>query len=147
MNNHISEEIIEIGGKEYTLFINRQGIVNWERKTKFSEQVESVQKVADEIQKEEENISDEANPFEMYGEYDVFDELDKLKDIYSCFYWIALYTHHKFKQSEANEIFEHAIEEYGLEQLIELANQMIEETNTNKYNANLKNLKALKSKN
>ena len=34
MDKNFSEEIIEIDGKEYKLFINRIGIVNWEKMTK-----------------------------------------------------------------------------------------------------------------
>lgn len=44
MNNHISEEIIEIGGKEYTLFLNRKGITTWENKTNISSKALELQK-------------------------------------------------------------------------------------------------------
>ena len=37
MNRNFSEEIIEIEGKEYKLFLNRAGIAIWEKTTKFSE--------------------------------------------------------------------------------------------------------------
>lgn len=147
MNKNISEEIIEIDGKEYTLFINRQGIVNWERKTKFQEKAENIKEIADNYSNDNDvEITDETNPFEMYGS-DVFDELSEIEEMYSYFYWIALYTHHKFNLAQAKEIFEKAREEYGIEQLVALANQMIETANTDKFKRELKNLKALKPKN
>ena len=43
MNKKFSEEIIEIDGKEYTLFMNRQGVVNWEKITKLKEKSQKYQ--------------------------------------------------------------------------------------------------------
>ena len=141
MNKKFSEEIIEIDGKEYTLFMNRQGVVNWEKYTKLGEKSEKYKNKY--VDTKEIELTDDFNPF---GDNDTLEEdTQEMKDIYSKFYWIALYTNHKFKISEANELFEKAIEEYGLEQLADLAQQMLDNVNTN-TNQNLKNLKALKPK-
>ena len=80
------------------------------------------------------------------GAFKILKGLEKdeqeLKDIYVKWYWIALYTNHKLTLSEVNDLFTKAEEEYGIEQLIELANKMTEQANKNQ-NANLKKLEAL----
>ena len=140
--NNISEELIEIDGKEYTLFINRAGIVNWEKATKL-------QATAKDLEEKYKNITDgevseedfEANPF---GENDFDADEQHAIDIYRKFYFMALYKNHQLSKQEASDLFDKAIEEYGIDQLVELAQQMLTSANTNKQ-ANLKNLKALKS--
>ena len=57
---------------------------------------------------------------------------------------MALFKNHNLSKQEAGELFDKALEEYGIDQLAELAQQMIETANKNN-NSNLKNLKALKS--
>lgn len=150
MNKNISEEIIEIGGKEYTLFLNRTGIVNWEKMVKLSDKAEKFQKTAKELQEvsNEVEITDETNPFEMYGdinENELDEQLNEMIEIYIKFYWVALYTHHKLTIGQVKELFNVAMEEYGIEQLSELANQMIETANSDLMKKERKNLKALKS--
>jgi len=142
MNKNISEEKIEIGGKEYTLFINRTAIVNWEKMTKLTEKVNTI---SNNVKSEDIEITNDTNPFEMYGtsEEDIDKEYNELVDIYAKFYWVALYTHHKLNIEEARKLFDIAVEEYGIDQLGELANQMVENANTDRMNR--KNLKALKS--
>lgn len=142
---NISEEIIEIGGKEYTLFLNRKGITNWEKMTKFKEKSKEIQNSLVETEEKDVEISDDTNPFEMYGEEDNFDSaLQEAKDMIVKFYWVALYTHHKLSLNEVKSLFEIAVEEYGLEQLTQLMNQMITNANTDILAKNRKNLTALK---
>lgn len=152
MNKNISEEKIEIGGKEYTLFLNRKGIVNWERFTKLNEKAEKYDKLRDELTKEttddDVEIDENTNPFELYSDVDedmLETQLAEMKDLYAKFYWVALYTHHKLTLSQARELFEEAEKEYGINQLAELANQMLETANSDIINREPKNLKALKS--
>ena len=150
MNKNISEEIIEIGGKEYTLFLNRIGIINWERMVNLNDKADEFQKTAKELQDEQEEveITDETNPFEMYSdvnEDELNKQLNEMIDIYVKFYWVALYTHHKLTIGQVKELFNVAMEEYGIEQLSELANQMIETANSDLMKKERKNLKALKS--
>jgi len=153
MVTNFSEEHIEIDGKDYTLFLNRKGIVSWENITKFSNKAKEMEKkykdVDLEILKGDEpiEVEDNANPFD----YSISEELDNLekdeailREIYIKFYWIALYTNHQLSVSQVTELFEQAEKEYGIEQLIELANKMIENANKNKYgNTELKKLEAL----
>ena len=149
MVNNISEKHIEIDGKDYTLFLNRKGIASWENITKFSKKIQELntkyQETIEKVDDEPINVEDNSNPFD-FSDTDEIKDLEKdeqeLKDIYVKWYWIALYTNHKLTLSEVNDLFTKAEEEYGIEQLIELANKMTEQANKNQ-NANLKKLEAL----
>ena len=148
-----SKEIIEIDGEEYTLFLNRKGIISWENITKVSKKANELQ----EKYKEVSNILNDDKPIELKNDDNPFDysgneEIDELeednkmlRDFYIKFYWIALYENHKLSLDKVVELFEKAEKEYGIEQLIALANQMIEDANSNKYgNTELKKLTALR---
>lgn len=146
-----SKEIIEIGGKEYTLFLNRKGIITWEKITNAIEKASEIeQKYQDvsEITVEEIEIKDGDNPFELADNINLSIEEDtkKMMEIYKKLYWIMLYENHKLDYKDVDTLWQTAIEEYGEQQLIELAYQMVEDANTDKTE-NLKNLKALRPKN
>lgn len=146
-----SKEPIEIDGKEYTLFINRKGIVSWENITKVSKRADDLQKkYKDTIDKMKDDnpisVDDNSNPFDFVDDNvnDLYEDEKLLEDIYIKFYWIALYEKHKLPISEVEKLYAKAKEEYGNDQLMQLANQMIEEANTDKYgNTELKKLTAL----
>lgn len=149
MANNISEKRIEIDGEDYTLFLNRKGIASWENITKFSKKIKELNKKYEEtVEKIDDKpieVEDNSNPFD-YSDTNEIQDLEKdeqeLRDIYVKWYWIALYTNHKLTLSEVNDLFTKAEEEYGIEQLIELANKMTEQANKNQ-NAKLKKLEAL----
>lgn len=155
MITNFSEEHIEIKGKEYILFLNRKGIVSWENITKFSTKAEELQHkykdkkdILSNNNDEPIKVENDTNPFD-YSSSEQLDKIEKdeeiLRDIYVKFYWIALYEKQKLSLSKVEELFEEAEKEYGIEQLILLANQMIEDTNKNKYgNTELKKLTALR---
>lgn len=148
MNINVSEEIIEIGGKEYKLFLNRIGIVNWEKMTKLQEKSKEIQELTKKLEQESEiELTDDTNPFELYdtSEEEMNSKIDEMTDIYAKLYWVMLYTHHKLSMSEAKKLFDEAVEEYGIEQISQLANQMIEQANKDNLGKPRKNLKALKS--
>lgn len=141
MVTNFSEEHIEINGTDYTLFLNRKGIVSWENITKVSKRASEMEKKYKDTLKatktdKEIEVEDNANPFDYSGS-DELDDIEKdealLRDIYIKFYWIALYTNHKLPISEVQELFDKAEEEYGIEQLIQLANKMVEDANINRY--------------
>ena len=154
MITNFSEEPIEVNKTNYTLFLNRKGIVSWENITKASKRAAEMQnkykdtKALLENESEEPiEVEDKANPFD-YSTDSELDEIEKdealLREIYIKFYWIALYTNHKLSISEASEWFDKAEEEYGIEQLVQLANKMVEDANLNKYGKKeLKKLEAL----
>lgn len=146
-----SKEIIEIDGKEYTLFLNRKGLVSWENITKVTEKANELQNkykgIADKLKNDKPvEVDDNTNPFDYSDDSanDLLQDKEIMTDIYVKFYWIALYENHKLPISEVQSLFNKAKEEYGLEQLIKLANQMIEDANINKYeNTEIKKLTAL----
>lgn len=151
MKEHFTEEIIEIGGKEYTLFLNRKGMVNWENKTQFIRKMqETAQNTNEILGKLDIEITDETNPFEMYDNFQEEDELsqkevDEITEMYALLYWVMLYTHHKFTVKQAREVFDQAVEEYGINQLVELGNMMMENANKDiSPKKQLKNLLAQK---
>lgn len=126
--SNFSEEKIEIDGKEYTLFLNRKGIVAWEKYNK--EEVKKVQEIQDkykDLLNGKESKMNEENPFEDVTEID--DDTKMMEKMFIKLYWIMLYTNHKMTLKEVEELWSKAIAEYGLEQLGELANQMIEDAN------------------
>lgn len=150
-----SKEKIEIGGEEYTLFLNRKGIVSWEKITQLQKQAKTLENKYKGLQGIDLDndipieVKDGDNPFEIAGsdEIDGIEEDEKkLRDIYVKFYWIALYENHKLPLSKVEELFNEAEKEYGLEQLVNLSNQMVEDANSNKYGAKTKKLKALRPK-
>ena len=149
MVKNISEKHIEIDGKDYTLFLNRKGIASWENITKFSKKIQQLktkyEETLDSIDDTPIDVEDNSNPFD-YSETNELKNLqqdeEELRQIYVKWYWIALYTNHQLTVSEVKELFKKAEEEYGIEQLIELANKMTEQANIDQ-NANLKKLEAL----
>ena len=146
MNKNISEEVIEIDGTEYTLFLNRTGLVSWEKLTNAEKTAKDYNEKYATTQSSDVEITDDMNPLEVFGA-DLDEDLDEMLDMYVKFYWVVLYTHHKLPLSEVKVLFEKAVNEYGIEQLAQLANQMIEQINTDMFqNTEIKNLKALKPK-
>ena len=152
----LSTNIIEIDGKEYSLFLNRKGIVAYEKYCQdeakkiqeFQSKYKDVVNVANDIEGVE--IKEDENPFEnLEGLDDIEEDANVIKKMYIKLYWIMLYTNHQLSLKNVEELFEKAIEEYGIEQLYELGNQMIEEVNINPIkedNTSTKKLEALKPK-
>lgn len=145
------KETIEIDGKEYTLFLNRKGIVTWEKITNAihkAEEIENKYKNIGQLETDREiEIKDGDNPFELAESVNLdFDEdSEQMLTMYKKLYWIMLYEEHKLDFKDVEDLWDKAVEEYGVDQLVELAFQMMEDANTNRVN-NLKNLKALRPK-
>lgn len=141
-----SKEIIEIGGVEYTLFLNREGIVALEKFTREEKQkLEKLQKMYESV--EEGNIveiTDDTDPFEGLETTLVYDLQDK---IYEKMFWILLRTNHKLPFSQAKELYAKAKEEYG-NQVNALCDQMIADANLDRVsieeNKEVKKLAALR---
>lgn len=141
-----SQEIIEIGGVEYTLFLNRAGILAWERYSqKENEEVYNLNELYNKINNEKEVvITDETNPLED-AETLLKSEEGTLNS-YKKLFWILLSTNHKTPYSEALKLFDKACEEYGRTQVIALEDQMMSDANTDRVSENteLKKLTALR---
>lgn len=142
--NEISKERIEISGVEYTLFLNRKGLIAWEKFCK--EENKKLQEMQNKYSDgEDEEITDETNPFAGVEEFEEDSKI--ISTTFRRLYWIMLYTEHKLSITNANELYDEAIKEYGETQLIELAQQMIEDMNIDNISkTELKNLTALRPK-
>lgn len=155
---NFSEEVIEVEGKEYKLFLNRAGIALLEKTTKFSEFLKLLSKQYVGIEENSVEVNEEFNPNEILNKYENIDnDEEKLRQTVIMFYCIALSANHNLNLSQTKEWFEKAengtINEngesnndgYGIDQLVALMIQMIENANIPSNSENLKNLKALKS--
>ena len=139
-----SQETIEIDGVEYTLFLNRVGILAWEKYSKKElSKLDEMQEIYNKINEEEVEINDETDPFEdveklTASEKDVLESYKKL-------FWILLRTNHKLPYSKASELFERACEIYTQDQVTRLEDQMVNDANRNRVeNTNVKKLAALR---
>lgn len=146
-----SKEIINIDGVDYTLFLNRKGIVAWEKLTNASSKAEKIENRYETfgLDTKEIEIKDGDNPFELAGsDVDEFENDEKeLIELYKKLYWIMLFEEHHLNITEVEKLWEKAESEYGAGQLIALAVQMIDDANSNRTGNNeLKNLKALRPK-
>ena len=149
----LSKELIEIDGKEYELFLNRKGIVAYEKYVKDEvTQIQDIPNKYQEVVKDLENveIKDDTNPFENIEMYEeVINKDDIYTKMYIKLYWIMLYTNYQLSLKNVEELYNKACKEYGENQVRALADQMVDEVNVapkNVNNENLKNLKALKPK-
>lgn len=146
--NEFSKEVIEIGGVEYTLFLNRAGVVAIEKFTREEKKkVESLQNIVGDVENGEVvEITDDTDP--LAGLEDMVESsLQVQRDTYKKIFWIMLRTNHKLTFSEACDLYEKAYEEYG-SQVDRLIEQIMSDINEDKVtieqNKNVKNLKALR---
>lgn len=143
-----SKEIIDIGGVNYTLFLNRKGIVAWERITRASQKQEELRTKIKGLNDDNElDIKDGDNPFEISGADAILEAEEQSKTYYKKLFWIMLYENHKLDYKDVEVLFDKAVTEYGYESLIELSLQMVEDANINQNENNeLKKLTALRPK-
>ncbi|MEG1506022.1 MAG: hypothetical protein RR478_00840 [Bacilli bacterium] len=149
--NELSKEIINIAGNDYTLFLNRKGIIAFEKFSKSENaKVKELEKKYNQLTSSAENIeiTESTNPFDGLEEADDIDnDMDLVEKLQIKLYWILLYTNHQLSIEQVEALFKIAKEEYGLESLISLGGQMIEDINTNKNDGQeLKKLSALRPK-
>lgn len=148
----ISQEIINVRGVDYTLFLNRKGLVAWEKFCKEeNKKIEELQvKYQGLLGDEDVEVKEDTNPFEGL---DNLEEIDKDKELvtktYKRLYWILLYTNHQMSVSDAEKWYDDATDEYGEPQLYALAQQMIEDANKDMIDETkpVKNLQALRPRN
>lgn len=143
--NEISKERIEISGVEYTLFLNRKGILSWERYS--NEELLKLQNIQETYKTITKNvkIEDGINPFETFDNFE--EDTSNISKAYKKLFWIMLYNEHKLDYSVASELYDKACEEYGETQVIALEQQMFEDVNIDRISkTELKNLTALRPK-
>lgn len=148
----ISEEIINVKGTDYTLFLNRKGVIAWEKFCKEeNKKIEELEgKYQNLLGDSDVQIEENTNPFEGLENIEEIDEDKQLvTKTYKRLYWIMLYTNHQMSVSDADKWYEDAVDEYGEGQLYALAQQMLEDANRDIINENkpIKNLAALRPRN
>ena len=142
-----SQEVIEIDGKEYTLLLNRAGILAWERYSqKENEEIYKMKDLYNKISNEKNvDITDDTDP--LADAETLLKSEEQTLNSYKKLFWILLREHHKIPYSEALELFDKACEEYGRIQVTKLEEQMMQDANRDlvtKENSNLKKLAALR---
>ena len=139
-----SQETIEIGGVEYTLFLNRAGILAWEKYSKKdNESLLEARELYNKMNGEQEDIKEDTNPFEDANL--LLAKEDGILNSYKKMFWILLYTNHKLPISKTNELFDKACEEYGKEQVVALEDQMVNDANEDRVTKkDVKKLTALR---
>ena len=142
-----SREVINIAGEDYTLFLNRKGIVAWEKYA--NEENKKMEELKDKYSNlfdltENVEIKDDTDPFENLDDIESLqNETESVSKSYRKLYWIMLYENHKLSLKDVNELYDKAIKEYGEAQLIQLAVQMIKEANTNNIEESIDKIKKL----
>ena len=142
-----SQEVIEIDGTEYTLLLNRAGILAWERYSqKENEEIYKMKDLYNKISNEKNvDITDDTDP--LADAETLLKSEEQTLNSYKKLFWILLREHHKIPYSEALELFDKACEEYGRIQVTKLEEQMMQDANRDlvtKENSNLKKLAALR---
>jgi hypothetical protein len=147
--NEFSKEVIEIEGKEYTLFLNRAGVVAIEKFTREEKQkVENLQSIVNDVENGEiVTITEETDPLAGLDGM-VEDSLQIQETTYKKMFWIMLSPVHKLSYSQACELYDKAYKDYGY-QLNDLLIQMSTDVNENRIikeeqNQELKKLAALR---
>ena len=142
-----SQEIIEIDGVEYTLFLNRAGILAWERYSqRENEEVYKLRELYNKISNENETvITDDIDPLE--DAETLLKSEEQTLNSYKKLFWILLRENHHTPYSKALELFDKACKEYGRTQVTKLEDQMMSDANKDlvtKEDTNLKKLTALR---
>lgn len=145
-----SKETINIDGVDYTLFLNRKGIVAWESITKASKKQSALKSKVENLKIDSEDeieIKSGDNPFEISGAEAILETEEETKKYYKKLFWIMLYENHQLDYKDVEVLFDKAEKEYGYQSLIELSIQMLEDVNVNQNENNeLKKLTALRPK-
>ena len=146
---NMSEETIEVGGKEYTLFLNRKGVVAWEKDTEeVQKQLKDLENKYTEFEKtivSKKSKANDDNPFEGLEDVDSMeDDAILMHESFDSLYRIMLYTHHPMNRDEASEWYNKACKEYGEQQMMALGSQMLSDMNMDTNQQELKKLKALR---
>ena len=151
--NEFSKEVIDIDGVEYTLFLNRKGLVAIEKFTKQEmQEVEKLQELTKNVDKDGVlEINDNTDPFEgLEGVEELLDNSETIqKEVYKKMFWIMLRTTHNLTPNECFDLYDRAYKIYG-NQVNRLIDQIVNDINMDKYtkqDENTKKLQALRPTN
>lgn len=140
----VNQELLEVGGKVYTLTLTRKGITAIEKYTNLS-------KKKDELKKNEQNqtkyvdvIKENEDPFADLNDEEQEKKIDESLELMKRVLWICLWDSHKMNIEEVRELLVRIIEENKYEELNNVIEKLV--ANINKQPSEyLKNMKALKA--
>lgn len=142
-----NQEILTVGGKEYTLTLNRKGVEAIEKYTNLSKKREKLEKLSVKNGKTDEyieNISLDEDPFANISD-DVEENLEETMELLKRTLWICLWEKHHMNIEEVRELIVKIIDEDKLDELNSAIEKLTEGVNKTPSDY-LKNTKALKAR-
>lgn len=140
-----NQEIIIVGGKEYTLTLNRKGMTAIEKYTNLSKKKEEFEELKDmKIIEYTDEIKMDEDPFAGLVETEQEKKIDEALELMKRILWICLWEEHKMNIEEVRELLVQIIDENKYEELNGAIEKLV--TNINAQpNGYLKNTKALRA--
>ena len=139
-----NQELIEVGGKVYTLTLTRKGITAIEKYTNISKKKEEFEKIEKFKVEYVEEIKENENPFEDLEMDEQEKKIDESLELMKRVLWICLWESHKLNIEQVRELLIQIIDEEKYDELNGKIESLV--ANINKQPSDyLKNMKALKA--
>lgn len=139
-----NQELIEVGGKVYTLTLTRKGITAIEKYTNISKKKEEFEKIEKFKVEYVEEIKENENPFEDLEMDEQEKKIDESLELMKRVLWICLWESHKLNIEQVRELLIQIIDEGKYDELNGKIESLV--ANINKQPSDyLKNMKALKA--
>lgn len=139
-----NQEIIIVGGKEYTLTLTRKGITAIEKYTNLSKKKDELSKKKQNMVKYVDEISENEDPFADISLEEQEETLNETLELTKRVLWICLWDVHKLTIEQTREVLLQIVEEDKFEELNTTIEKLV--NNINKQPSEyLKNMKALKA--
>ena len=139
-----NQEIIIVGGKEYTLTLTRKGVTAIEKYTNLSKKKDELKKKNQNIVKYVDEISENEDPFADISLDEQEETLNETLELTKRVLWICLWDVHKLTIEQTREVLLQIVEEDKFEELNSTIEKLV--NNINKQPGEyLKNMKALKA--
>lgn len=139
-----NQEIIIVGGKEYTLTLTRKGVTAIEKYTNLSKKKDELKKKNQNIVKYVDEISENEDPFADISLDEQEETLNETLELTKRVLWICLWDVHKLTIEQTREVLLQIVEEDKFEELNTTIEKLV--NNIDKQPSEyLKNMKALKA--
>ena len=139
-----NQEIITVGGKEYTLTLTRKGISAIEKYTSLSKKKDEFKKNEQNSIKYVDEIKENEDPFADLNDEEQERKIDESLELMKRVLWICLWDAHKMSIEQVRELLVQIIDENKYEELNNVIERLV--SNINKQPSEyLKNMKALKA--
>jgi hypothetical protein len=139
-----NQEIITVGGKEYTLTLTRKGISAIEKYTSLSKKKDEFKKNEQNSIKYVDEIKENEDPFADLNDEEQEKKIDESLELMKRVLWICLWDAHKMSIEQVRELLVQIIDENKYEELNNVIERLV--SNINKQPSEyLKNMKALKA--